>query len=475
MAKLLEFFNPPAAKPLLPADQIDPTYKKMRLKVFMGAFLGYAAYYLVRKNLSLAAPGMIADGLLDKTSVGIAGSAISIAYAFSKFIMGSLSDRSDARKFLVVGLILSALLMIATGLIPYSPATVGVNVTTIFVLMLIIGWLSGMGWPPCGRIMAHWFSQNERSFKMSVWNTSHTIGSGSLGLLVTAGIFIFAGMGIGETWRAAFIFPSCVALVIALFCWWALRDTPQSCGLPSVEEYRNDYSSKKAAKGEENKIPFRRLFVDYVFKNKILWLIALSNAFVYMVRYGIGDWAPVYLQEMGIMDASQSNLAFSLHNYAGVPGTIICGWISARFFKGRCAPANVIYMILVLLGILLYWKADVVAASMAGMFGADPAAVCRMIVYVALCEIGFCIYGPVALIGIQALNLVPKNAAGTAAGFVGLFGYLLGDAVLAKIVMGAVAQNSNLGWNATFCMFVVASLLAAVFCATTWNREKAGA
>ena len=115
---MFSFFNPPAAKPLLPADKIDKRYRQMRLRVFLGAFIGYAAYYLVRKNLSLAAPGMIEAGLLDKASVGIAGSAISIAYAFSKFIMGSLSDRSDARKFLVVGLILSSLLMIGTGSSP---------------------------------------------------------------------------------------------------------------------------------------------------------------------------------------------------------------------------------------------------------------------------------------------------------------------------------------------------------------------
>ncbi len=475
MGNILNFFNPPAAKPLLPAEKIDGEYRRMRLKVFLGAFFGYAAYYLVRKNLSLAAPGMIEEGLLDKASVGIAGSAISIAYAFSKFIMGSLSDRSDARKFLVVGLILSSLLMIGVGLIPYSTVNTGMNVSVIFIFMLVIGWLSGMGWPPCGRIMAHWFSQNERSFKMSVWNTSHTIGSGSLGLLVTAGIALFAFFGFSESWRAAFIFPSCVALLLAVFCWWALRDTPQSCGLPPIDEYRHDFSSKKAAKGEETKIPFKRLFVDYVFKNKILWLIALANAFVYLVRYGISDWAPVYLQEMGIMDAGQSNLAFSLHNYAGVPGTIICGWISAKFFKGRCAPANVIYMVLVLLGILLYWKAAAVAQFFAGAFGGDVDAICRAIVYAALCEIGFCIYGPVALIGIQALNLVPKNAAGTAAGFVGLFGYLLGDAILAKIVMGAVANNASMGWSATFWMFIIASLLAALFCATTWRREKAAA
>lgn len=469
---MFSFFNPPAAKPLLPADKIDKRYRQMRLRVFLGAFIGYAAYYLVRKNLSLAAPGMIEAGLLDKASVGIAGSAISIAYAFSKFIMGSLSDRSDARKFLVIGLILSSLLMIGTGLFPYSHTNPGLNVTVVFILMLAVGWLSGMGWPPCGRIMAHWFSQNERSFKMSVWNTSHTIGSGSLGLLVTLGVGLFVALGWGDTWRAAFIFPSCIALLLALFCWWALRDTPQSCGLPPIDEYRNDYSPVKAAKGEEEKIPFRRLFVDYIFKNKILWLIALANAFVYLVRYGISDWAPVYLQEMNIMDASQSNLAFSLHNYAGVPGTLICGWISARFFKGRCAPANVLYMVLVLLGILLYWKAAAVAQLLAGGFGGDPTAICRTIVYVALCVIGFCIYGPVALVSIQALNLVPKNAAGTAAGFVGLFGYLFGDALLAKIVIGSVAESSAGGWNATFWIFVIGSLLATLFCATTWRREK---
>lgn len=69
---MLEFFNPPAARERLAADKIDAEYRRMRLKVFLGAFFGYAAYYLVRKNLSLAAPGMIAEGLLDKETAIIA-------------------------------------------------------------------------------------------------------------------------------------------------------------------------------------------------------------------------------------------------------------------------------------------------------------------------------------------------------------------------------------------------------------------
>lgn len=457
------FLDPPQPKPLMEPEKIDSEYKKMRLKVFIGAFLGYAGYYLVRKNLSLAAPDMISEGLLEKGGVGIAMSAVSIAYAFSKFIMGTVSDRSDARKFLCIGLVLSALTMIAVGLIPFG-ANTALNVALIFGLMLIVGWLSGMGWPPCGRVLAHWFSQNERSFKVSLWNTSHTIGSGSLGLLAIWGVAVFGTMGIEQTWRADFIVPSLVALAIAAFCWWALRDTPESCGLPSVNEWRNDFSGVKKKEVAGEKLPFKTLLVDYVLKNKLLWVVAISNVMVYMVRYGVSDWSPTYLQEAGIMDKAECKVAFSIHNYVGAIGTIGMGWISAKFFKGRCAPCNVICMVAVLLGTVLYW----LAPEIGGLF-ASPEAATRIVVYTALIIIGFFIYGPVALIGVQALNTVPKNAAGTAAGFVGLFGYLLGDSLLSKIFVGYIADQS---WGVANMMFVVASIVGIVLCALLIPSEK---
>lgn len=222
----------------------------------------------------------------------------------------------------------------------------------------------------------------------------------------------------------------------------------------------------------DKKIPVKELFIKYIFTNRILWLIALANVFVYLIRYGIGDWAPTYCEEAGLLTSEQSKMAFSLHNYAGVPGMVLIGWISSKVFKGRCAPANVIYMVLVLLSVLLYWKAVPVASFFANAFGTDPDATRVTVVYSALIAIGFFIYGPVALIGVQAVNLVPKNAAGTAAGFVGLFGYLIGDALLSKVLIGAVADNVSLGWGATFWILIAASILAAIFSATTWKKEK---
>jgi MFS transporter, OPA family, glycerol-3-phosphate transporter len=479
---MIKFLKPPQPIDLLPEEKIGPTYKRLRFQVFMGAFIGYAGYYLVRKNLALAIPGMIkpieSGGLgYTKLELGIALSAISIAYAFSKFLMGALSDRSDARKFLVIGLVVSSLLMMSVGLFSFATSSVFI----LFMFMLVIGWIAGMGWPPCGRVMVHWFSHNERSLKMSLWNTSHTFGSGLMGNLAAVGTVFLGGMFlvdigggvmVDQSWRSVFVFPSAVAVLIGLFCWWALRDTPQSCGLPPIDQYRNDLTVKKELSSNK-KIPIRELFIKYIFKNKILWLIAFANIFVYLVRYGIGDWSPTYLQETGLLTSEQSKMAFALHNYAGVPGTILCGLISAKLFKGRCAPANVIYMLLVMVFIVLYWKADPVASYISQLFDADLVATRVTVVYSALIAIGFFIYGPVALIGVQAVNLVPKNAAGTAAGFVGLFGYLIGDALLSKVLIGAVADNVNLGWNATFWIFIVACMLATFFSATTWQKEKA--
>lgn len=458
----MRFLDPPKAKAALPAEKVDKTYKMMRIKVFLGAFLGYAGYYLVRKNLSLAAPDMIQSGILDAGKVGLAMSAVSIAYAFSKFIMGSVSDRSDSRKFLCIGLVLSALTMIAVGCIPFG-ANTALNTAIIFVLMLVVGWLSGFGWPPCGRIMAHWFSQNERSFKMSVWNVSHTIGSFSLGFLAIAGVALCADLGMAETWRGNFIFPAIIAIIIAVFCWWAIRDTPESCGLPSVADWRKDYSGVGAKQKSGEKLSFKVLFVDYVLKNKLLWVVALSNIFVYVVRYGIGDWAPTFLQDQGIMTAAESKIAFSVHNIVGALGTILCGLAASKIFKGRCAPMNVICMSACAVGVLLYWFVGAGYVPMSHQLQ-------KVLVYVALCLIGFFIYGPVALTGVQALNLVPKNAAGTAAGFVGLFGYLLGDAIMSKIMVGSVAHS--LSWNAANLTVAICAIVGVGLCAMLIPSEK---
>lgn len=93
---MLSLFRPAPHKARLPKEQIDPVYRRLRWQIFMGIFFGYAAYYLVRKNFALAMPYLVEEGF-SKGDLGFALSGISIAYGFSKFIMGSFSDRANPR------------------------------------------------------------------------------------------------------------------------------------------------------------------------------------------------------------------------------------------------------------------------------------------------------------------------------------------------------------------------------------------
>jgi OPA family glycerol-3-phosphate transporter-like MFS transporter len=420
---VMQILKPAAHRQALPGEKIDPEYKKLRLQVFLGIFIGYAGYYLVRKNFSMVMPDLIAQGY-SKAQLGVALSAISIAYGISKFVMGTVSDRSNARVFLSLGLVLSALTMIVMGVFPFAT-----------------------GWPPCGRVVVHWFSVKERGTRMSIWNVAHNVGGGLMAPLAIAGLAIFG------TWEGKLYFPAIIALVVALIAYLLIRDTPQSCGLPPVEEYKKTYT-KDYNQSHEKELSTRQILLDYVLVNKLIWYIAFANAFIYLVRYGVLDWAPTYLKEAKGFSLNETGWAYFLYEWAGIPGTLLCGWLSDKVFSGRRAPATIIYMLLVTVAVLVYWKNP----------PGNP-----LVDNVALIAIGFLIYGPVMLIGVHALDLVPKKAAGTAAGLTGLFGYL-GGALFANAAMGYVVDAW--GWDGGFMVLMASCILAVIFTALTWKKEK---
>ena len=357
--------------------------------------------------------------------------------------MGGVSDRSDARKFLALGLILSACTTLLLG------TSFGLtSILSMFVLQFMLGWFQGMGWPPCGRVMTHWFSVKERGTKMAVWNVAHNVGGGLIGPMAIYGTMWFGSWQAGIFW-----FPAVVAIGIALMSLLLVRDTPQSCGLPPIEEYKNDYPTNYN-KDSEKELASRDIFFKYVLNNKTLWFIAVANAFVYLVRYGVLDWAPTYLQNVKGYDIKSVGWAYSAYEWAAIPGTIICGWISDKLFKGKRATITIIYMLLVSVFVLIYWK------------NVDN----KMLDAIALIAIGFLIYGPVMMIGVQALDLAPKKAAGTSAGFTGLFGYLIGTAILANIAMGYVVEH--MGWDSGFIMLLAACFLSILFIALTYKAER---
>jgi OPA family glycerol-3-phosphate transporter-like MFS transporter len=435
---------------LLPEKDIDGTYTRLRWQVFAGIFIGYAAFYLVRKNFSLAMPYLMELGF-DKAELGLAFSFNATAYGISKFLSGGLSDRSDARKFLALGLVLASVATILAG------TALGIsNVVWMALFQFLAGWFGGMGWPPCGRVMTHWFSVRERGTKMSFWNVAHNVGGGLIGIIAGWGVTFAMTVGIsGELSQRLGIFwlPAGIALLSALIAYLLIRDTPQSCGLPCIEVYKNDFPPNYS-QDSEKVLKTKDIFFKYVLNNRILWIVAFANAFVYFVRYGVLDWAPTYLSEVKGYNIKEIGLAYSVYEWAAIPGTIICGWVSDKLFKGKRAMTTIIFMALVTIAVFVYWK------------NVDS----KLIDSIALIAIGFLIYGPVMLIGVQALDLSPKNAAGTSAGLTGFFGYFVGTSILANIVMGKVVDV--FGWDAGFQLLIGSCVLSIILMALTHKKEQ---
>jgi len=427
----------------LPPDQVDPTYRRLRRRVFAGIFIGYTGYYLVRNNLALAIPDLLEEHPeYTKAALGTALTGLSIAYGVSKFLMGSVSDRSNPKYFLPLGLLLSSAIMAAFGLFKAASATF----VAIVVIQSVNGWVQGMGWPPCGKTMVHWFSTKERGLTVSTWNVAHNVGGALVANLALVGVMLFGD------WGAKFYFNALIAAGVAVAAFFLLRDTPQSEGLPPIEEYRNDYPAGYGADSERT-FTYREIFIEHVLRNRYLWAIAVANAFVYFVRYGVVNWIPTYLQTAKGFSFSESSIGWALYEGAAIPGTIACGWVSDRVFRGRRAPATILFMSLTLCAVIVYW-----------LNGNGP----LWIDYAALIAIGFLIYGPIMIIGLHALDLVPKKAAGTAAGFTGFFGYVFGSAI-AGTGVGWIADHW--GWTGVFITMVACCLLTIAFSAMTLGHK----
>jgi OPA family glycerol-3-phosphate transporter-like MFS transporter len=440
---VISFLKPAQNISPLPADRIDPEYRRLRWQVFAGIFVGYAAFYLVRNNFALALPSILkAHPEFTKVQLGWAMTGLSVAYGISKFIMGSVSDRSNPRWFMALGLLLTSGVTFAFGTVP----AIYDSLALIIALQALNGWFNGMGWPPCGKTMVHWWSTKERGKIVAAWNAAHNVGGALVAVFATWAVVRFGD------WGATFYFNAAIAAGAGGLILLLLRDTPQSCGLPAIESHKDDYPPNYSA-DHERTFTFREIFVSHVLNNKFLWAIALANAFVYFVRFGVVNWIPTYLQTAKGFNFKESGFAWTAFELAGIPGTLLCGWISDRVFKARRAPATILFMGLTLVGLLIYRWNDT------GPYWIDVA---------ALIMIGFFIYGPIMMIGLHALDLVPKKAAGTAAGFTGFFGYFLGSAPSGAGV-GWIAHTW--GWDGVFSTMIACCVLTMGFSALTLGQR----
>ena len=458
--KLGAFFaEPPSKEPIQDSQQVASMYKHWRWRIFYSSFIAYVVFHLCRKNIAVALPAMGKALSLTNTQLGILGSTLYVTYGIGKFVNGVIADKSNVRTFLPTALILSAICNIcfvlsAIFVTPGHVSFFGLPSATVLLWLLSFfwganGWFQSCGFPPVAKSLSYWFSNSERGTKWSIWSTSHQIG-------VFASVAL-SGIVIDKFgWMAAFYVPAIICLITGLWLFDRLRDKPQSLGLPDIEKYNNE-PVKEVEKDEQGDVSYIQIFKKHILCNPIIWMLAISYTFVYIIRFGTEDWLVKYLVEvknntLPIASAKLSTLAL-----VGSAGAIMAGIISDKLCKGNRTPVNIAFLCLLILSLFL--------------FATNPTGkpIFEILDYVYAAMIGVFTAGPQMLIGgLCAVESSSKRVASASIGFTGVFGYI-GAALSAS---GTGFMVDKFGWNGAIAFWMISTAICVVLCTILLIFEK---
>ena len=440
------------SKETVSPEKVKETYKSLRNRTFWGATIAYSLYYVCRMSINVVKQPLIDEDILSAGQLGLIGSALLFVYAVGKFLNGFIADYCNIRRFMATGLFISAvvnLLMGAFGLFDGMLPTM-----LIFIMFAILwginGWMQSMGSAPGVISLSRWFPQSRRGSYYSLFSTSPYIGEFiSYNLLA----LVVAWLG----WQAGFIVAALAGLAGAFIILMFVADTPESCGLPSVQELSGEAMTK------EDKMPTREL-QKMILKHPGIWVIAISSAFIYITKYAIAGWGVLFLQKARGFDLADASQVIAFSAISGVLGTVLAGWLSDRVFKGDRVKPAVLSGILGTLSLILF-------LFVGGGFVLN-------IFYVSLFSLAtgvlYCIVA-----GLMAVDIVPRKATGAALGVVGISSYVaagIQDIASGYLIQGFTDQVGGVdiyNFGPVSWFWVAAAVISFVLPVLNWKKMTA--
>lgn len=435
---IIDFFKVSEPREQLKAH--DGSFKRLQWTTFLAATVGYALYYVCRLSLNVVKKPIVDEGIFSETELGIIGSVLFFTYAVGKFCNGFLSDRSNIRRFMSAGLLLSAIVNLCLGF------------TNSFVLFIALwavnGWAQSMGAAPCVVALSRWFSDKDRGSVYGFWSASHNLGE-AFTFIAVASLVSFAG------WRYGFFGAAAIGLLGVIIIYGFVSDTPESQGYRGVESGRQEQTQKTESVSDAQKI---------VLRMPAIWILAFASAFMYISRYAVNSWGVFFLQAQKGYDTVDAGFIISISSVCGIAGTVLSGVMSDKIFKGnRNIPALIFGLLNVTaLSLFLLYPGHefwVDAAAMV-MFGLG--------IGVLICFLG----------GLMAIDLAPKKASGAALGVVGIASYI--GAALQDVMNGVLIENTKTVvngadvYNFTYVSYfwIGAALISVLLTLCVWKAKR---
>jgi sugar phosphate permease len=423
----------------MPSDNPEPTDRGTppadpraagEATVLWVVWLTYGSFYFCRQNISAAVPGLKDEGL-NAIQIGWILGALKVAYAVGQLVNGQFAERVAARWLLAVGMLGSAALNVVFGLAE--------GLYFLIFVWACNGYCQALGWTPCVRVLANWFSSTRRGRAIGVVGTSYQFMAG-----VT---YIVAGASVHWLgWRGAFYVPAVLLTASAIHMLVLLRESPNH-----AEGESGAAKPRTAAPGHWTET------ILITLANPALWVLAVTLFLLDATRYFFQDWGLAHLLEVQKSSVLGTAIKYAVLPAGGIVGALFGGWATDRYFAGRRAP--VICGLLVLLGALTVAYDTLSRTSVAGTV-------------VLLFWIGFAIFGSqVLLVGTAPADLARRGTAAAAAGFVNFMGYM--GAFTGDLVTGYLKHHYD--WQTAILFWAGCAVVAAAVVAVLWRARPRGA
>ena len=440
------------SKERVSSEKVADTYKSLRNRTFWGVTVAYSLYYVCRMSINVVKQPLIDEGILSAGQLGLIGSALLFVYAVGKFMNGFIADYCNIRRFMATGLFISAvvnLLMGVFGLFDNMLPTMLIFIS-FAVLWGMNGWMQSMGSAPGVISLSRWFPQSKRGSYYSLFSSSPYIGE-FISYNVLAVVVGWLG------WQAGFIAAALAGLAGALIILLFVSDTPESKGLPSVQELSGETLTK------EDRMPTREL-QKMILKHPGIWVIAISSAFIYITKYAVAGWGVLFLQKARGFDLAEASQVIAFSAVFGILGTVLAGWLSDRLFNGDRAKPAVLSGIISTSSLILF-------LFVGGNFVLN-------IFYVSLFSLStgvlYCIVA-----GLMAVDIVPRKATGAALGVVGISSYVaagLQDIVSGYLIQGFTVESAGgdlYDFGPVSWFWIIAAVVSFVLPVLNWKKMTA--
>ncbi|HFL8819357.1 MAG TPA: MFS transporter [Candidatus Azoamicus sp. OHIO2] len=371
-------------------------------------FLGYIFFYFSRKSLVFMAPLMIDELKISIYEIGMINSIFYITYACSKIIGGVIADNSKCKYLMFIGLIFTGLFNVLIG---FSS-----SILVITLFWTLNAFFQGWGWPPITKQLIYYYKKTERGLWWGILSISHNIGGAIIPVII-------GFLSLKFLWKTNFFVIGFSCMCVGFFLIWCLN---------KIYDYHKILFYTVSV---ESKLTFN---IISLLQNKKIFLLCMCYFFIYLIKTCINDWIVLYMINQKEHNLFSASIAIFYFEVGGICGIVVSGWMTDKLIKNRMVFLLISVIFLFLISIAFY----VIPVGF------------KKVEYAGLFVLGFFLFSQQMLLGLIASEVVNKNIACTANGFVGSFAYV--GASLAGYPCSLII---NVSWNIYFIMIFFCEII----------------